>query len=155
MEAACVAPLLKLYLLGRCTDSNVARLMWWINWRISSGTFDLPPRERLPSPEQAKPGTVPADDRLRLDDHKGVQNAGRKPIKARKNEAIKIAENKPLRRFSLQHIELVAKRPDLRIKQGSRPEKPGDQPPDQFEHIHHEPEHRPIRGFMPAGRSLR
>jgi hypothetical protein len=30
-------------------------------------------RARLPSPEQAKPGPMPADDRLRLDDHQGVQ----------------------------------------------------------------------------------
>jgi hypothetical protein len=51
---------------------------------------------------------VPADNRLRIDDYQSVQNARCKPIKARKNEAIKIAENKPLWCFSLQHIELVA-----------------------------------------------
>src|SRR5262245_34598337 len=38
-------------------------------------------RARLPSPEQAKPGPMPADDRLRLDDHQGVQNAGYKTDK--------------------------------------------------------------------------
>jgi hypothetical protein len=38
-------------------------------------------RARLPSPEQAKPNTAPADHRLRLDDQQGVQNAGCKPIK--------------------------------------------------------------------------
>ena len=32
-------------------------------------------RARLPSPEQPKPGPMRADDRLRLDDHQGVQNA--------------------------------------------------------------------------------
>ena len=70
-------------------------------------------RARLPSPEQAKPGPMPADDRLRLDDHQGVQNVGCDAIQARKNEAIKIAENKPLRRFSSQHIKLVAQRHNL------------------------------------------
>ena len=65
-------------------------------------------RARLPSPEQAKPGPMPTDDRLRLDDYQGVQNVGCDPIKARKNEAIEIAENKLLWRLSLQHIELVA-----------------------------------------------
>jgi hypothetical protein len=35
---------------------------------------------------------MPADDRLRLNDQQGVQNAGCKPIKARENEAIKIAK---------------------------------------------------------------
>src|ERR1700741_2230022 len=68
------------------------------------------PRARLPSPEQAKPGPVPADNRLRLDDRQGVQNVGRDPIEARKNEPVEIAENNPLWRFSLQHIELVAQR---------------------------------------------
>ncbi len=65
-------------------------------------------RARLPSPEQAKPSTVPVDDRLRLDDQQGIQNAGGKLIKACENEPVEIAENKPLRRFSSQHIELVA-----------------------------------------------
>ena len=59
-------------------------------------------RARLPSPEQAKPGPVPADNRLRFDDHQGVQNVGCDPIEARQNEAIKIVEDKPLWRFSGQ-----------------------------------------------------
>jgi hypothetical protein len=37
-------------------------------------------RARFPSPEQAKPGPMPADDRLRLDDRQGVQNTGCKPM---------------------------------------------------------------------------
>jgi hypothetical protein len=78
---------------------------------------------------------MPADDRLRLDDHQGVQNAGYKPIKARENEPVEIAENKPLRRFSSQDIELVAKRPDLCFERGSRPEKPGDRVQNQFENL--------------------
>src|SRR5262249_57144436 len=81
--------------------------------------------------------------------------AGRKPIEARKNEPIKIAENKPLWRFSLQHIELVAKRQDLRFERGSRPKKPGHHPPDQFQRVSHEAENRPTRGFMPAAERLR
>jgi hypothetical protein len=94
---------------------------------------------------------MPADDRARLGDHQGVQNAGCKPIKARENEPVEIAENKPLRRFSAEHIELVAKHDDLRFERGSRPEAPNDETPDQFEQIPHEAEHRPIRNFMPAG----
>ena len=74
---------------------------------------------RLPSPEQAKPGPVPADDRLRLDDQQGVQNAGCKPIKARENEPVEIAENKPLWRFSSQHIELVAQRHNLCLERSA------------------------------------
>jgi len=34
---------------------------------------------RLPSPEQAKTGTMPTDNRLRLDDQQGIHNARRDP----------------------------------------------------------------------------
>jgi hypothetical protein len=110
------------------------------------------PRARLPSPEQAKPGPVPADNRLRLDDQQGVQNVGRDPIEARKNEPVEIAENKPLWRFSSQHIELVAQRQDLRLERGARPEEPDESAPNQFEQIPHEAEHRPIRDFTLGNR---
>ena len=71
---------------------------------------------RLPSPEQAKTRTMPADDRLRFDDHQGVQNARRNPIEAGKNEAIEVAEGKSLRGFSSEHVELVAQRQDLGLE---------------------------------------
>src|ERR1700740_2813776 len=53
------------------------------------------PRARLPSPEQAKPGPVPADNRLRFDDHQGVRNAGCDPIEAPQKQTDEIAEKKP------------------------------------------------------------
>src|SRR5262245_37822021 len=108
-------------------------------------------RARLPSPEQAKPGLVPADNRLRFDDHKGVQNVGCDPIEARQNEAIKIVEDKPLWRFSVQHIELVAERHILRLERNAGSEEPGEDAPDQFEQIPHEAKHRPIRDFTLGG----
>jgi hypothetical protein len=51
---------------------------------------------------------MPTDNRLRLHDHQGIHDARRNPIEAGKNQTVKIAENKPLWRFSPQHIELVA-----------------------------------------------
>ena len=75
-------------------------------------------RSRLPSPEQAKPGTMPTDNRLRLNDHQGIHNARRNPIEAGKNQTIEIAESEPLRRFSSQHIELVAQRQE-RLERGA------------------------------------
>ena len=105
---------------------------------------------RLPAPEQAKPGPMPADDCLRLDDHQRFQNVRCEPIEAAKNEAIKIVEGGSLRRFSTQHIELMAQRHTLRLERGSRPQEPGDHPLDQFENVSHQAEHRPIRNFMPA-----
>ncbi len=56
-------------------------------------------RSRLPSPEQAKTGAMPADNRLRLYDNQGIHNAWRNPIKAGKNETIESGEGNSLRRF--------------------------------------------------------
>jgi hypothetical protein len=72
-------------------------------------------------------------------------------IEARQNEAIKIVEDKPLWRFSLQHIELVAERHILRLECNAGSEEPGEDAPDQFEQNPHKAKHRPIRNFMPAG----
>ena len=74
---------------------------------------------RLPSPEQTKTGTMPTDNCLRLDDHQGIHNARRDPIEAGKNQTVEITESEALWRFSLQHIELVTKRQDLRLKRSS------------------------------------
>ncbi len=65
---------------------------------------------RLPSPEQAKTGTMPPDDSLRFD-HQSIHNAQRDPIETGKKEAIETTEGEPLRRLSSQHGELVAQRP--------------------------------------------
>jgi hypothetical protein len=70
-------------------------------------------------PEQVKTSTMPTDNSLRLCDHQGIHNAWRNPIEAGKNETIEIAKGEPLRRFSSQHIELVAQRHDLRLERGS------------------------------------
>jgi hypothetical protein len=48
---------------------------------------------RLPSPEQTKTGTMPTDNRLRLDDHQGIHNARRDPIEAGKNQTVEITES--------------------------------------------------------------
>jgi hypothetical protein len=86
------------------------------NWRISSGTWSAAATSRLPSPERTKTGTMPPDNRLRLDDHQGIHNARRNPIEGGKNQTIEIAEGEPLRRFSSQHIEPMAQRQDLRFE---------------------------------------
>ena len=73
-------------------------------------------RSRLPSPEQAKPSAMPTDNGLRLNDHQGIHNPWRNPIEAGKNQTIEFAQSEPLRRFSSQHIEPVAKYQDLRLE---------------------------------------
>jgi hypothetical protein len=57
--------------------------------------------------------------RHRLDDHQNIHNARCNPVEGRKNEAIEIAKNKPLWRFSSQHIELMAQRNDLGFERSS------------------------------------
>src|ERR1700747_1604468 len=57
---------------------------------------------------------------------------------------------KPLWRFSLHHIDLMAEYQVLRFELGSRPQEPRDRPPDQFEQIPHDAEHRPINGLTPG-----
>ena len=76
-------------------------------------------RSRLPSPEQTKTSTMPPNNGRRFHDRQGVHDAWRNPIEIGKNQTIEIIEGKPLRRFSSQHIELVAQRHDLRLKRGS------------------------------------
>jgi hypothetical protein len=71
-------------------------------------------------------------------------------MEAGKNEPIEIAKNKPLWRLSLQAIELVAQRHDVRLERSSRSEEPDDHPPDQLEHVSHGAEHRPTCDFAPA-----
>jgi len=74
---------------------------------------------RFPSPEQTKTSTMPTDDGRWFHDRQGVHDARRNPIEAGKNQTIEIIEGEPLRRFSSQHIELVAQRHDLCLKRGS------------------------------------
>src|ERR1700758_4946178 len=109
-------------------QSGLARLIFRTNFERDLRSAAA--RARLPPSEQAKTGPMPADDRLRLDDQQGVQNAGCKPIKSRENEPVELAEQKPLRRFSSQHIDLVARRQALRLERGARPDEPDDEIPD-------------------------
>src|SRR5450631_2028858 len=74
---------------------------------------------RFPSPKQAKTGAMPADNRLRLDDHQGIQNVRHNPIEAGKNEPIESCEGDSLWRFPSQNIELAAQRQDLRLERGA------------------------------------
>jgi hypothetical protein len=62
---------------------------------------------------------MPPNDGRWFHDRQGVRNAWHNPIEVGENQTIEIIEGKPLRRFSSQHIELMAQRHDLRLKRGS------------------------------------
>jgi len=71
------------------------------------------------APEHAKTGTMPADNRLRLDNNQGIHNERRNPIEAGKDQTIEITESEPLQRFPFQDIELVAQGQYLRLERSS------------------------------------
>src|SRR5436309_2776140 len=62
---------------------------------------------RLPAPEQAETSAMPAQNGVGLDDREGIQNTRRHPIQADENQAIEVAEDRPLRRASVQHVQLM------------------------------------------------
>src|SRR3954451_4827713 len=94
---------------------------------------------RFPAPEHAKTSAMPAQNRLRLDDREGIQNTRRDPIQAYENQAIEAAQDRPLRRPSVQYIQLMAQGQVLCPKRCSRPEQPDEHPPDQIEQVPHAP----------------
>src|SRR4051812_16678882 len=63
---------------------------------------------RLPAPKQAETSAMPAQKGVGLDDREGIQNTRRHPIQADENQAIEVAEDRPLRRASVQHVQLMA-----------------------------------------------
>src|SRR3954453_6998152 len=94
---------------------------------------------RFPAPEHAKTSAMPAQNRLRLDDREGIQNMRRDPIQTDENQAIEGAQDRSLRRPSVQNIQLMAQSQVLCPKRSSRPEQPGEHPPDQIEQAPHAP----------------
>ena len=51
---------------------------------------------------------MPADNGFRLYDREGLQNTRRDPIQADEDHTIEVAEDRALRRPSMQHIQLMA-----------------------------------------------
>src|SRR3977135_13190 len=100
--------------------SGLARLIFRINWRISSGTFGLPPRDRdfqrqnKRNPARCQPMTVTG-----FTITQGIHNAWRNPIEGGKNQAVEIGETQPPWRFSSLYNELLAQRQDLRLERSS------------------------------------
>src|SRR3954471_24779675 len=91
---------------------------------------------RFPAPEQAKTSAMPAQNRLRLDDREGIQNTRRDPIQADENQAIEGAQDRPLRRRSVQYIQLMTQSQVLCAKRCSRPKQPDEHPPvEQVPHV--------------------
>jgi len=89
-----------------------------------------------------------------------VQNARSQTIQSRKHQAVNAIEGHSLRRFATEHIELVSKNQDFRLKPCSRPEQLGQRACQQPEKIYHRertsPDSRLLASRMrfPVGTSL-
>ena len=58
-------------------------------------------------------------------------------MQCRKHQAVNAIKGRSLRRFAPEHIELVSKNQDFRLKPCSRPEQPGQRACQQPEKIYH------------------
>ena len=92
---------------------------------------------RFPAPEAAKTCTMPADNGFRLYDREGLQNTRRDPIQADEDHTIEVAEDRALRRPSMQHIQLMAQSEYLCLERRLRAKQPEEHPPDQVEQVTH------------------
>ena len=70
-----------------------------------------------------------ADDGLGLDDFQRVGNPRGNAEKNNEDQSIEAIECRAPRRFSLQHIELMAQGDDLRFPRGARSEQPHEDRP--------------------------
>src|SRR4051812_36036139 len=80
---------------------------------------------------------MPAQNRLRLDNPEGIQNTRRDPIQADENQTIEGAQDRPLRRTSVEYIQLMTQSQVLCPKRCSRSKQPDEHPPDQIEQVPH------------------
>jgi hypothetical protein len=72
-----------------------------------------------------------------LDDFQSIQHARCQTIQSHKHQAVKAAEDRSLRLFAPQHVELVSKNQNFRLKPCPRPEQPGQRACQQLEKIDH------------------
>src|SRR4051794_35957585 len=77
---------------------------------------------RFPTPEGAKAGAMPADNRLGAHNGNRLENARGKSVKQYEDEAIEPAEGRALGCAPTEYIQLLAKRDYLGLKRPSRPE---------------------------------
>ena len=92
---------------------------------------------RFPAPEGAEACAMPMDNSFRLYDREGVQNTRRDPIQADEDHTIEVAEDRALRRPSMQHIQLMAQSEYLCLERRLRAKQPEEHPPDQVEQVTH------------------
>lgn len=79
-----------------------------------------PPRARFPTPVEAKAGTMPPHDGLRLDDREDLQDRRKPSIKLDKEPAVVVREPGPAVHFTPQDDQLMSERRILCLKPALR-----------------------------------
>ena len=80
---------------------------------------------------------MPFDYGLRLDNRQRIANAGEKPIKANKNQAVDGAEGVFLRSGSPQNVYLLPQHPNFHLERCPRPKQICDDPNNEPDEISH------------------
>ena len=122
----------------RCTpkrvcNAHVSNELTYLQLCLRSATAC----SRFPAPIGPEAGAMPADHRFRFEDFQSFQHARSQTIQSRKHQAVNAIEGHSLRRFATEHIELVSKNQDFRLKPCSRPQQPHQRACQQPEKIYH------------------
>jgi hypothetical protein len=89
---------------------------------------------------------MPCHHGRRLENFQRVTPVGHQAIEASENEAINVAEDTVLRRFTPKHIHLMAKNENFGLQRWAGPKQPGHEAPKQPEEVDHRTQYHPFAG---------
>src|SRR5438105_9208261 len=92
---------------------------------------------RLPTPVQTEATPMPAHQRLRLEDNRGFEQGGEKPIEPDEDQAICSAQPEPRWRRPLQDNKLLAEKCHLGFASRMRSEHSDEQSAEQLQEVDH------------------
>src|ERR687891_2015988 len=98
---------------------------------------------------------MPADHCLRLENLPCILDLGCQTVKYDEHQPIDVVEDRALRRFTPQHVELMSEHKDLGLQGSLRPEQSDHGIPHQPAEIAHRVDYQPIRRPSSAGLGLR
>ena len=105
-------------------------------------------RSRFPPPIASETDAVPADHCPRPNHRQCIKCCGYQPRQQNEQQAIDIAQCRPVRRFTPEHIDLVAKNQDLRFTPCAGPQQPNERTTQQSDQLNHRPRASPdLRRF--------
>src|SRR5262245_48861215 len=105
---------------------------------------------RLPTPVQTEPAPMPAHQRLRLEDNRGLEHGGAQPIEPDEDQAICSAQPEPRWRRPLQDDKLLAEKCRFGLASRMRSEQSDEQSAEQLQEVKHRKAriaHRGIRAI--------